>query len=711
MTTRAKVAAEHLLLRLRPLNRALRYAVERQSEEAALLDRPDLTPYCIPDEQVRLLLDRVERLAVDVAVKAAPIELTDLELSAERALRENAGTTLPLDELERTLDLTALEQAAVLLCAAPEWDRGYERIYAYILDDLNRRTPCVELLCTVLALSTLDRLTLPPTFGPAGRLRRLGLLRPWGEAPTEVRQELRCAPGLVEFLTGAPVDLNTIAHDNGAMDRWVSLPPSPHIDAARVQQVGHAVLAGTVNLVGVWGPRSAGVFEVARSVAHAAGLLMRRVPPQALATADAGKAVSLALRTSSATQAMLWIPTDGLGESVYGQQVIDVLAHTSAPVCLSGTEPWRPSEVLAGRQYAEIPLDQPGYRDRVVMWSTALPGLDRSRAEGLAARYRLSNDEVRTVGALARAEAQVAGNGGAGDFDAAVERAAAAVTYRLGDGLARPVAPRRSAGDLVLPAAQQRQVAEVAAACLAWPRVAEAWGFGRHFAGHGVKALFTGEPGTGKTLAAEVIAGTLGLLLLKVDLARVVSKWVGETEKNLEAAFQQAEDSQAVLFFDEADALFGKRGDVKQGIDRYANLEVGFLLQRLEQSDAIIILASNLREQVDAAFTRRFHYVVNFPRPEREERERIWRIAFPRNAPVARDVDFATVSELDMTGASITSAARTAALLAADAGDEVITMAHVVAGIRRQYDRDARLLRPNELGPYACLAEGGGNGR
>ena len=170
-----------------------------------------------------------------------------------------------------------------------------------------------------------------------------------------------------------------------------------------------------------------------------------------------------------------------------------------------------------------------------------------------------------------------------------------------------------------------------------------------------MKALFTGEPGTGKTMSAEVVTGILGLELLKVDLAQVVSKWVGETEKNMETVFRQAEDSHAVLLFDEADALFGKRGEVKQGTDRYANLEVGYLLQRLEASDGLIILTSNLKENIDPAFTRRFHFVVHFPRPGVAERRRLWQLAFPPEAPLAADVDVDTLCRLDMTGAGITA--------------------------------------------------------
>ena len=208
-------------------------------------------------------------------------------------------------------------------------------------------------------------------------------------------------------------------------------------------------------------------------------------------------------------------------------------------------------------------------------------------------------------------------------------RPSSAITCGPVVGFAHAITPRRRPEDLVLPPAEHQMVLELAAAGRAWPRIAEGWGFAARGGAGGVKALFTGEPGTGKTLAAEVIAGMLGLTLLKIDLSQVVSKWVGETEKNLDTAFRQAEDSQALLFFDEADALFGKRGEVTNGMDRYANLEVGFLLQRLEQSQALVILASNLKENLDQAFTRRFHHIIHFPRPETPERERIWRLAFP----------------------------------------------------------------------------------
>jgi SpoVK/Ycf46/Vps4 family AAA+-type ATPase len=203
-----------------------------------------------------------------------------------------------------------------------------------------------------------------------------------------------------------------------------------------------------------------------------------------------------------------------------------------------------------------------------------------------------------------------------------------------------------------------------------------------------------------------VIASLLGLVLYKVDLARVVSKWVGETEKNLEAAFREVEESHAVLFFDEADALFGKRAEVQHGTDRYANLEVSYLLQRLENSRGLVILASNVKDQIDPAFIRRFQVVMHFPRPGLPERRRLWQLAVPKSAPVAAELDLEALARLEMTGAAIVTSARTAALLAADAGSQAITMAHMVRATARQFRREARLLTPSELGPYGVLLQG-----
>ena len=699
------LAIRHLLIRLRPVNRALRAAVERQAAVAAQLDRPDLVPYCITDEQVAILLDRLDALSLPDCV--SPL-LTPEEEAAERQVREEAsaaGVLLPLDELAGRLGLTDDEQRALLLCAAPELDRAYERVIAYVLDDLNRRFPCVELLTAVTAGSGLGGLAQRGVLGRTGRLRLLGLLTPYGDAPTELRQELRVPSGVVDFLLGGGGDLAVLAHDPGAGPIPATFAMPPQVDAAHLDRLGKALRTGDLDLGGVWGSPRAGQHEVVHALARAASMPLRQV-----GSADIEEALNIA----AARNSILWLGTDGLDLS---SAVTGLLTRSRTPVCLSGLDPWRAPAALAARAYAEIVIGRPSYRDRKAMWARALPELDADTVEDLAARYRVSDDELRAIATLARGDAlpdsdlalRPAAVRHDHVLDGAVAQAVSAITCGPVVGFAHAIIPRRRPEDLVLPPAEHQMVLELAAACRTWPRIAESWGFAARGTG-GVKALFTGEPGTGKTLAAEVIAGVLGLTLLKVDLSQVVSKWIGETEKNLEAAFRHAEDSQVLLFFDEADALFGKRGDIKQGTDRYANLEVGFLLQRLEQSEALVILASNLRENLDKAFTRRFHYIIHFPRPQIPERKRMWRLAFPPEAPLAADADLSAMAQLDMTGASISGAARTAALLAAEAGGHVITMTHVVQGIHRQYDHEARLLRPEELGPYAHATEASPHG-
>jgi SpoVK/Ycf46/Vps4 family AAA+-type ATPase len=324
-----------------------------------------------------------------------------------------------------------------------------------------------------------------------------------------------------------------------------------------------------------------------------------------------------------------------------------------------------------------------------------------------AARYRLSGEEVRAAVKLARTRAQLAG-ASAGELCNHLDAAAGAVARKSSVRFATVARARHAPEDLVLPPAVHEQVLEVAGFFRAWPHVADDWGFGRMSSGAGgIKALFTGDSGTGKTLAAEVIAGCLAMPLLKVDLSEIVSKWVGETEKHLETVFREAEASDAVLFFDEADALFGRRGEVQHGVDRYANLEVSYLLQRFEAHPGLVILASNLKDNIDPAFTRRFQITIHFPRPDLAQRRRIWALAFPPHAPLEESADLDALARLDLTGAGIVSAARTAALLAASEKRDVITKAHLARAIARQYHREARVLMPAELGPYAQLAQEG----
>jgi vesicle-fusing ATPase len=334
-----------------------------------------------------------------------------------------------------------------------------------------------------------------------------------------------------------------------------------------------------------------------------------------------------------------------------------------------------------------------------VLWGewlgTPVPADVETAVEEIAQHFRLG---ARAVAGIAR-EMVVSAGPDEPDVDVAAalrrlcrERA----RVRL-DGLAQRIAPEATWDDLVLPAGHLELLHDIARHVRHRTQVYERWGFAeRESRGLGVTALFAGESGTGKTLAAEVLAADLGLDLYRIDLSATVSKYIGETEKNIRRLFDAAEASGAVLLFDEADALFGKRGEVKDGHDRYANLEVAYLLQRMESYHGLAILTTNMRSHIDRAFLRRLRFVIQFPFPDRDQRADIWRRVFPAAAPL-HGIDPDALARMTVPGGSIRSIALSAAFAAAEDGTPV-TVDHVMRAARVEYAKSERSLTDAEAG-------------
>jgi hypothetical protein len=688
----APLAAADLRLRLRAVDRALDAAVRRRAERAARLRSEGAgLRLAVTAEHALALLDEIGRSSSDSRAGPA-FEPTIEEQAARLALRARAATLrrpLPMDAIARAFGFEPLELAWLSACAAPELDTAYERIFGFVVDDMGRTRPSLELLLELTAPAPDDRLAVRPALGRFGRLRRHRLLEAVGEAATELRQELRLRRGMLDLLLGAPLDIAAVVGDPDVVQRDTRAPVPPGADPARVAAIARALAHDELRLAGVWGRDEMAQEATVLAIADGAGMDLRRV--------DAGRgsaAAEDALQAAAVLGALLWIDVDALAGEEAGEVargLAAMLVVSNVPACLTAATPWRPATLLAAQPYAELELRSPDHVQRHRMWSDELPELGEELTGDLAASFRFGMAEVRAAASMARTEARVSGNGRPLPLTRVVHASSSAVARRRSYRFATVITPRRTAADLVLPAELHEQVREVASFFRAWPRICRAWGFGDAASHHGVRALFAGEPGTGKTLAAEVIAGMLELDLLKVDLARVVSKWVGETEKNLEAAFAEAEESPSVLFFDEADSLFGKRGEVRHGADRYANLEAAYLLQRLDAFDGLVVLATNLRQSLDDAFTRRFDVILQFPRPAVEQRRRMWGLAFPAGAP-AGGLDLDELARLDLTGAGIAATARNAALLAADEEAEDIEMRHVAMAAARQFRREGRVL-------------------
>ena len=319
-----------------------------------------------------------------------------------------------------------------------------------------------------------------------------------------------------------------------------------------------------------------------------------------------------------------------------------------------------------------VPVDKPDAPGQRALWQAALGERAKGLApalDGLASQYRLGARRIAAAVA---------------ELDGAPAEAAVAQLHQAcrGDGsalseLAQPIAARAGWDDLILPEAQRRTLQQIAVHARHRLTVHHDWGFAARSArGLGIATLFSGDSGTGKTLAAEVLATTLGLALYRIDLSAVISKYIGETEKNLRKVFDAAEDIGALLLFDEADALFGKRSEVKDSHDRYANIEVSYLLQRMEAYRGLAILTTNHKAALDTAFSRRLRFVVHFPFPDAVQREALWRAVFPAATPLGT-LDFAKLARLAVPGGTIRNIALAAAFLAAEAGTPV-SMAHLL---------------------------------
>ncbi|HLS49664.1 MAG TPA: ATP-binding protein, partial [Actinomycetaceae bacterium] len=371
------------------------------------------------------------------------------------------------------------------------------------------------------------------------------------------------------------------------------------------------------------------------------------------------------------------------------------------PTILVGSDTWDPTWSRRIPLLVDAPASTAA--DRAAQWAAQLPDAEPATIASTAA-FRLSPEQIHRAAAAARTQATA--DGGGAVTAKHVTGGARAENGTALERLARRISPAVSWDDLVVGPTVDTALREVAARARHREQVLGDWrmrpGGGR---GNGVAALFAGDSGTGKTMSAEVVAHDLGLDLYVVNLATTVDKYIGETEKNLERIFLAADGMNAVLLFDEADSIFGKRSEVKDAHDRYANIESAYLLQRMESFDGLIILATNLRANIDDAFTRRLDVVVDFPLPHAADRRRLWDLCLGEAMPRAEgiDLDFCAAA-FELAGGAIRSAAVTAAYLAAEAGGP-LTMTHVVTAIQREYRKLGRLTLPQEFGDYWALLE------
>jgi AAA+ superfamily predicted ATPase len=675
----------------------------------------------ISEEEVDALLRRPvgqPRWAGAAPADAEPRPGLDEISRVNRARRDESvrrGVELRLDRLQQHFGLDAFEVDVVLVCLAAEMDLRYEKLYAYLNDDVTKKRPTVGLVLDLLAPTAEARLGARCYFGAEASLFRHHLLTLF-EDPSQphsplLARYLAVDSRIVRYLLDADAVDERIRGSVSLLDPAAGPEGWPADDATRRQLV-RFVQDGTTDepaIIHLRGPYGAGKQGLAEAVCRDVGRRLLVVDVSKMpGDKDGGGPTLFDLVQREVTlqgAAVFWKHFDALlaeDRKAALAAFLDALGSRPALTFLAGEVRWEPSESLRAARLARVELARPSWSERVAMWSAALDG-DR-RLEGdvdlgaLAATFKFTGGQIRDAAAMAVNLARLRDSGTARVGAADLYEACRLQSNQKLSTLARKIVPRYTWPDIILPRDHVERLREICNHVKYRERVHGDWGFDQKLSlGKGLSVLFAGPSGTGKTMAAEIIAATLGLELYKIDLSTVVSKYIGDTEKNLSRIFAEAETSNAILFFDEADALFGKRSDVKDSHDRYANIEIGYLLQRMEEYDGVVVLATNFRKNMDEAFVRRLQFTVEFPFPSAEDRRRIWKGVWPAQTPCdpSLDIDF-LARRFEITGGSIRNIALAAAFLAAADGN-VVTMDHLIHATKREFQKMGKVVTEGEF--------------
>ena len=582
-----------------------------------------------------------------------------------------SGIDARLDDLGLRLGLNGLERSVLKACAAPEVSWRYARLYGYLHDDLTRQLASPRLIAALFAGGDVYGDTVLACLDAHAPLRRFGAVRMLEDPGLPVADRLiKCADRLAAWLIGG---LEPGLLEIGEL---VPVPAIEPVSPAVATELGELLAAQPKLPITVIGADAAAAIAsiTGRPVLLTAASSLR--DPDAMSEA---RLLALLMGATLATGPVHELPLDER------RALVRRLASDDGTP-LFCADPAQPDAVRQVGHSIDFVLPELTPDERQRAWAAHVPGAD---TEAVSAKFRLSAGQIARAAETAQTLARIAGRGvaAAPDLDAGARSAS---SHGLA-GLAIQIRPDVGWDDLIAPARARRALRMIASFLRHRDRVLTDWEFARAAGpSRGLTVLFAGESGTGKTMAAKVVAHDLGLELFRIDLAGVVSKFIGETEKQLDRIFTAASGSNAILLFDEADALFGKRSEVQDAHDRYANVEVAYLLQRIEQYDGAVILTTNLRQNIDQAFLRRLDLLIEFPFPEESDRARLWERLLPTAAPKeGLDIGF-LANRFKLSGGSIRNASLAAATLAAD-DDEAITMEAIARGIALEYDKLGRL--------------------
>ncbi len=674
--------------------------------------------FCISDGEIDAILDldntHPASESDDPRIQALKRYISDIKLEIELKKEESQkkGIKLKLSSLAGIFNLTSFEVDIILIGMASELDTKYERLYAYLQNDATKRQPGVDLILNLLCSSSEEKVYARQYFYADSSLFKNKIV--------QFVEDRVQRPLLSRFIR---VDDRTINYLLGLsqIDEKIGF----FSELTRIQtnlkeiQLSEELHRKILNFSTFWkknggkrtcflqGPRGAGKKTIAQGVSWEldTALLIVDIPTLINREANFEESVSRIFREAVLQDSAVYLDhferlfSEDAKNIHYKNILFKALEDYNGIAFIASDEVLELSGELQ-KDLFKIEIPTLDYEMRRTVWNTSLNRtFDREDISALANKFKFTagqiNDAITSAEKLAVLE---------GRDDITIDDLYHGCRLQSNQkltALAKRIRPKYGWGDIILPKEKTEQLREVTNYIKNKGIVYHDWGFDNKLSlGKGLNILFSGPSGTGKTMAAEVIASELGLDLYKIDLSMVVSKYIGETEKNLNRIFKEAEESNAILFFDEADALFGKRSEVQDSHDRYANIEINYLLQKMEENEGIVILATNLSKNIDDAFLRRMHFTIEFPFPEEEYRYKIWKSLFPEEAPLSDDIDYGFLAKrFKLSGGNIKNIVVNAAFLAAE-NSGVIAMEEVIKAAKREFQKIGKICSQPEFGKY-----------
>lgn len=751
-----KNSPEHLQDELVSIGALIRLFLEKtRSEEGK--DRQDFPGMFISEAEANSILQAVccgsEAFRAQ-KLKSEEIEALERTISSKKAESLKRGIELRLHTLSELFSLTPFETDVLVIGLAPELDGRFAKLYAYLQNDLTKKQLSVGIVLELLCAGLEEKLEAREYFSPSAPLMRNRLISLVGDGidanPPLLSKFVKLDERIAAFL------LNSDETDPKISRFSTLIKPVRSFDDLIVpddqkncllEAVKRTIAEDSRLMFYFYGPSGTGKKLAVEACCKELGVNLLLADAGAFQKGAEGEALNLILREALLQHGAVFIENFdalwgrnkngqdldsglanlGPGYGTYGSDfsgsdfsgydfsgsglssLVRALDSFPEPVFLSAGQLWEPGSALRNNTFISCAFPLPAFAERKQLWKICLENYENSVGEAdiedLASRFKLSGGQIQDVISTAQGFAASRGRDKAVIATEDLYRACRNRSSLKLNSLARKINPRRKWKDLVLAAPVKEQLEEICAFVRHKETVYSEWGFDKKLSlGKGLNILFAGPSGTGKTLAAEIIAGEVGLDLYKIDISGIVSKYIGETEKNLKKIFGEAEIGNAILFFDEADALFGKRSEVNDSHDRYANIEVNYLLQQMEEHEGIIILASNYKKNLDDAFLRRLQFAVEFPIPDEASRKEIWTGMFPEKVRLGEDMDFNFLSKFKLTGGNIKNIALLSAVLAAD-GSGVIGMKEILRALKREFQKMGKICTPGDFGTYYELVK------